>query len=217
MDENLISKKDLLEKTEISYGQLYRWKRKKLIPEEWFVKKSSFTGQETFFPKQKILERIEKIMNMKDDLSLDEIANVFTPNLAEILLTIDDLKKRQLVTDMTLNICTNIYGSEKVYSFEKILYIYILEKFIKSGEVSLDEGKSIINQLENNYGDIKGKNYDILIIRKFGVAICMMTLVPNEIIIEDSAKLVLKVNILKCVEELKLKVLGDKAIERMDY
>ena len=34
----LISKKDLLAETGISYGQLYRWKREQLIPEEWFIK-----------------------------------------------------------------------------------------------------------------------------------------------------------------------------------
>lgn len=49
MEEQLISKKELLERTSISYGQLYRWKRKNLIPEEWFIRKSTFTGQETFF------------------------------------------------------------------------------------------------------------------------------------------------------------------------
>ena len=41
----LISKKDLLNDTGISYGQLYRWKREGLIPEEWFIKQPSFTGQ----------------------------------------------------------------------------------------------------------------------------------------------------------------------------
>ncbi|MED2647241.1 DUF4004 family protein, partial [Bacillus thuringiensis] len=71
MSTDLISKKDLLELTGISYGQLYRWKRKNLIPEDWFVRKSTFTGQETFFPKEKILERIDKIQTMKEDLSLD--------------------------------------------------------------------------------------------------------------------------------------------------
>lgn len=49
MDEKLISKKELLRLTGISYGQLYRWKRKNLIPEEWFIRKSTYTGQETFF------------------------------------------------------------------------------------------------------------------------------------------------------------------------
>ena len=45
-DPNLISKKDLLDQSGISYGQLYRWKRKGLIPESWFQKKSAFTGQD---------------------------------------------------------------------------------------------------------------------------------------------------------------------------
>ena len=58
MQDELISKKDLLNEMSISYGQLYRWKRKKLIPEEWFIKKSVSTGQETFFPRKKIIERV---------------------------------------------------------------------------------------------------------------------------------------------------------------
>ena len=56
---NLISKKDLLAVTGISYGQLYRWKRQRLIPEEWFIKKASYTGQETFFPRESIISRVE--------------------------------------------------------------------------------------------------------------------------------------------------------------
>jgi len=71
MDE--ISKKDLLLETGISYGQLYRWKREGLIPEEWFVKRSAYTGQETFFPRDKILERIGMILERKDEQSLEEI------------------------------------------------------------------------------------------------------------------------------------------------
>ncbi len=68
MENELISKKDLLELTGISYGQLYRWKRKLLIPEDWFIRKSTFTGQETFFPRDKIVSRIDKIKNMKEDV-----------------------------------------------------------------------------------------------------------------------------------------------------
>ena len=69
-----ISKKELLEVTGISYGQLYRWKREGLIPEEWFIKRSAFTGQETFFPKEKILPRIQTILEMKERYSLEELA-----------------------------------------------------------------------------------------------------------------------------------------------
>ena len=68
-----ISKKDLLVETGISYGQLYRWKRDGLIPEEWFIKRSAFTGQETFFPRDRMLARINGILALKDTHSLEEI------------------------------------------------------------------------------------------------------------------------------------------------
>ena len=71
---NLISKKDLLDKYQISYGALYRWKRKGLIPEEWFIKKATVTGQETFFPERMICERIELIQSLKEEVLLDELA-----------------------------------------------------------------------------------------------------------------------------------------------
>ena len=78
MEQELISKKELLEKYAISYGALYRWKRKGLIPEDWFIKKSTVTGQETFFPRELVCERIELIKKQKDDVSLDELSNHFS-------------------------------------------------------------------------------------------------------------------------------------------
>lgn len=71
----LISKKELLEKYKISYGALYRWKRKGLIPEDWFIKKATSTGQETFFPAEAVCERIELILSQKEDVLLDDLAN----------------------------------------------------------------------------------------------------------------------------------------------
>ena len=78
MDQELISKKELLERYGISYGALYRWKRKGLIPEDWFIKKATVTGQETFFPEDLVCRRVELIQSQKDDFSLDELAKQFT-------------------------------------------------------------------------------------------------------------------------------------------
>lgn len=77
-NEHLISKKELLLRYKISYGALYRWKRKGLIPDEWFIKKSTTTGQETFFPEKLVCERIEMIQQMKDDVLLDELARTLS-------------------------------------------------------------------------------------------------------------------------------------------
>ena len=92
MEQELISKKELLELYGISYGALYRWKRKGLIPEDWFIKKSTVTGQETFFPRGLICERMEIIQKQKDDTSLEELSKQFSTaskkNAAVILDTV---------------------------------------------------------------------------------------------------------------------------------
>jgi hypothetical protein len=72
--DKLISKKELLARYGISYGSLYRWKRKGLIPDEWFIRKATVTGQETFFPEVLICERMERILATKEDTLLDELA-----------------------------------------------------------------------------------------------------------------------------------------------
>lgn len=74
MEQELISKKELLDTYGISYGTLYRWQRTGLIPKEWFIKKSTPTGQETFFPKELIIERVNYIFLEKDGMSLEQLA-----------------------------------------------------------------------------------------------------------------------------------------------
>lgn len=206
MEEDLISKKELLEITNVSYGQLYRWKRKNIIPEEWFIKKSSYTGQETYFPKEKILDRIEKIKDMKDDVSLDNLAQMFSPQLADVFLNEEELLNKNIVRLQTLIMYKDIYGEIKTFSFKKILYISLLEKSLVSGDVSLEEGKLIIETLEENYKSLEGKNSEIILLRKFGMALCFLITLPNEFYIESSAKMVLRLNISQSIEELKIKI-----------
>lgn len=79
--EDLIPKKEVLRLTGISYGQLYRWKRLGLIPESWFIRRSTFTGQETFFPREKILKRIEDILRLKDQHPLEELVRLLSPEI----------------------------------------------------------------------------------------------------------------------------------------
>lgn len=72
--EDLISKKEVLEQYGISYGALYRWKRMGLIPETWFIRKSTATGQETFFRRDQICPRVELILSRRDGISLEKLA-----------------------------------------------------------------------------------------------------------------------------------------------
>lgn len=206
MDNSLISKKELLEMTGISYGQLYRWKRKQLIPEEWFIRKSTFTGQETFFPRDKILARIEKISNMKEGLSLDDIAEALSPNLADIFLKKSELVQRNIVTQMTVDFYLDRYGEVDDFSFEKILHMAVLERLLQKGEINLEEGNLVIGLLHSHYHKFKDKNCELVFLRKFGISSCFLAATPNEIQFDEATKVVERVNLTECIEALKEKL-----------
>lgn len=89
MQEELISKRELLATYGISYGTLYRWKRSGLIPDDWFIRKSTETGQETFFPRQLIVDRVNYIMLERDSASLDELAQKLNAPEDEAVLIIE--------------------------------------------------------------------------------------------------------------------------------
>ncbi|EEL81676.1 hypothetical protein bcere0028_26320 [Bacillus cereus AH1271] len=203
MSTDLISKKDLLELTGISYGQLYRWKRKNLIPEDWFVRKSTFTGQETFFPKEKILERIDKIQTMKEDLSLDELANMFSPSVREILLTKEDVLRKGIASESVLQFFIEQTNKTTEFQFVDILYVYMLEELLQSGEISLEEGKMVLQVLRENYETIKHKTCDLIVVRKLGISTCFLVSNVDDLIFEKGTKIVLREAIMKYTEAIK--------------
>lgn len=206
MDENLISKKELLRITGISYGQLYRWKRKKLIPENWFIKKSTYTGQETFLPRKDVLERVEKIKNFKGDISLDDLADIFSPDLSKISLFEKNIIDKKIVSQITINIYKKIQVGIINFCFQDLLFMVIAEKFLKSGEANVDEISMILSTLKKNYNNFEGKYCDIMLIRKLGIAFCMILLSPNKFSLDKDSKLAFKVNTADCLEELKTKL-----------
>ena len=208
MNEELISKKDLLELTGISYGQLYRWKRKDLIPEEWFVRKSTFTGQETFFPKEKILERINKIQTMKENLSLDELAEMFSPNLTELNLNKDELVKRNIVSDEVIHFYLENDVRGTLFDLGRIVEVYILEKLLQSGEINLEEGKMILQMLKDNETVSKQKNCELVVIRKLGISSCLLLINGEDVHFEKGTKVIAQLSLLHLMEEIKAKLVN---------
>lgn len=205
-DEEVISKKDLLELTGISYGQLYRWKRKNLIPEEWFIRRSSYTGQETFFPKLKILQRIDRIINMKDGLSLDELADVFSPSLGEVSQTPDELLERNIVTKFALELFDEEHGRLETLAFADILSVYVLEKLLKSGQITREEGRMLISVMREHYSTFADKPCELVLVRKMGVPLLFLTESAEHIYFDKDVKRVFRLPLRIYIEELKLKI-----------
>jgi hypothetical protein len=206
MSNELISKKDLLDLTRISYGQLYRWKRKNLIPEDWFIRKSTFTGQETFFPKEKILERIDKIQTMKENLSLDELADMFSPAAGEFKLSVDELLQRNIVSKPVLDFYFSETKAITEFAFENLLHLFILEKLLQSGEINLDEGKMLL-QVLSDYKDDAKQSSVLFFVRKLGISSCLIVSNTANIFFEKGTKVVVQISLSEYMEELKTKLI----------
>jgi DNA-binding transcriptional MerR regulator len=204
MENELISKKELLEAASITYGQLYRWKRKNLIPEEWFIRKSTFTGQETFSPKDKMVERIEQIQSLKEELSLDELAEMLSSRSSEKLIAKEDIIKKRIVPRNILAHYLEYIGDQSEYDFAQVLYLYILGKLLETGEISLEEGIELIQVLQEHYAKGKGQECELWIVRKMGVSLFLLTVGAGEAYWDARVRVMTKVSIASCIQELKL-------------
>lgn len=131
--EEMISKKKILERTDISYGQFYRWKRKGLIPDGWIAHQSTRTGQESFLPKEKVLKRIDRIKALKKDSTLREIADLLSPEIVKKKYERSTLLEMEWPGSGLISLYENIVGSRKHFGFVDILSIELLSRLKKSG------------------------------------------------------------------------------------
>lgn len=205
MEEELISKKEILDMTGISYGQLYRWKRKELIPEEWFIKKSSYTGQETFFPREKIINRINKIIDLKDDMPLDDLAVMFTNKPKVDDVSEEYLIEKEIIREETLPIYKDIFREKEEYNFKDVLLMDILQREFDLGKLTISEIEVILKLINKEYKNIEEKDGTLYIIRRLGIGICVVAY-REKIIVDDGSKIIGEINIKNIIENLKMRL-----------
>lgn len=201
MSENLISKKELLSLTGITYGQLYRWKRKQLIPEEWFIKRASYTGQETYFPKDKILERIEKILNLKDGKSLDELAETFSPTLSEFDLSMAAARENPIFRPEVIDLYSEHFSDP--LSFGDLLGLLICQDQLLSGHLTQAEGAQLIGFLKAHVTALPEKSIALKYLRKLGMGIFILYEPAAVFITEEDTKIILDLSLQTYIETLK--------------
>ncbi len=217
-EEELISKKEVLELTGISYGQFYRWKREGLIPESWFIRKSTFTGQETFLPKQKILERIEKIKALKDTKSLEEIAQLLSPELKDRRFERDEVLGLSWLSKEVLEYYETIRKESGPFSFRELIFLAVIEA-LRHHELDPEELNLVISTLlASDFARLQEKEFAwtlavarkelpgsfALTGRKPHLSFCV--LFSQECLFDPQMQPVAKVELSKILEDVKLKL-----------
>ncbi|WP_139693243.1 YhbD family protein [Sporolactobacillus terrae] len=207
MDEPLITKKELLERTGISYGQLYRWKRKNLIPENWFIRKATYTGQETFFPEKKILNRVHVISEMKDTLSLDELAEHFSPrSVTKIFLSEEQMLDQNIVSTTALNLFKKQRPNQSEYPFIDLLAMFLLDQMLSEGQMNRSEASDLLNVMQENSSRLYDKNSYLYFIRKMGVSVVLIAADEVSIFFDQGVHVIKKQSISSNIEKLKKRI-----------
>lgn len=202
-NEELISKKQLLRVARISYGTLYRWKRMNLIPESWFIHKATKTGQETFLPRDRVLARIERIQDLKGELTVEQLQEIFSPNVKSFLIPVEDFVKLNLVSKISMTVFTSVFPDKKNMKFDDVFGVYVIDHLMRLSGIYLEDAKQILRMLSKYLASQPSKEYQLLLLRKLGVPMTLLVKEDEDILLEDNTEVVACANLSDFEEALK--------------
>ncbi len=166
--------------------------KKKFNSRRVVYKKSVSTGQETFFPKEKIIARINNIIELKDEASLDELAERFSNNsIKNVYLKRSYILEHNIVSETVLNMFEDFSGREENYNEISLFSLLIYKDLILSGIINGDEARDISLALKKEYGRIE-EEMILIIKRKLGVCFYYLVSEGKEIDLDEIAVVVQK-------------------------
>ena len=203
MEELLISKKDLLRVAHISYGTLYRWKRLGLIPENWFIHKATEIGQATYLPKEKVLTRIERIKELKSELTVEQMQELFSANVKSFKIPLKDFVELNIVSKLAITAFTSIFPAKDHLDFNDVFSMYVVDHLMKLQGFYLEDAKQVLRLLCKYLSRETSKDYQLILLRKMGVPMTMLVSGEDEILLEDNTEIIACANLMEFEEALK--------------
>jgi hypothetical protein len=211
-DQELLSKKDLLALTGISYGQLYRWKRQNLIPESWFIKQSSFTGQETFFPKEKVLKRVDAILKLKDQYSLEKLAEVFTPELTNKAFQVSSIQQVEELDPKILNLFIKLWSKEN-FTFRELLFVYALSEISRSLNLGESWLVTSVTTVKCWLSQVNSSDYRLLVCQTKQQQYCILLPEDSTFYLDSNSEILANLKLNELANDLRSKLTGLEVLE----
>jgi hypothetical protein len=139
-------------------------------------------------------------------LSLDELADVFSPAADGLSMTKQELMQRNIVSSTSLELYGQTFQDGPILPFSRILPVYLLDKLLQSGEINLDEGKMMLRTIQANEAKFENKSWSLVFIRKMGVSSFLMIAAADEYAFDSGTKIVARISMAAASEELKLRM-----------
>ncbi len=94
-----------------------------LIPDSWFIKRRSVTGQETVLPKEKSIKRINDIQKLMEKYSLDEIVDKFSFDAKKEVISFEKMYKTKHMAGEYVNAVGNYFKKSGYTAIEYMMII----------------------------------------------------------------------------------------------
>jgi hypothetical protein len=199
-----IAKKDVLREMGITYGQFYRWKRMALIPESWFIRRSTFTGQETFLPREKVLERIRRIQELKDRYSLEEIAEMLSPDATQRGYKRAEVVAIPWVNEEVLSYLPATGSARSEFRFQDLVCLRMIGLLQKQPGLSQVHISHATQLLLAKYGTFEGNAGERWLSLVDCGGHCLAVIHTGECVVDNEARIVVTVDLGRLAEEVKL-------------
>ena len=200
-----IAKKDILREMGISYGQFYRWKRMGLIPEAWFVRRSTFTGQEAFLPRDKVIERIQRIQELKDRYSLEEIAEMLSPDAALRTYAPAELDAMAWISPRARALVSEADTTRPV-GFRELLCMALVGRLQEDRALSDDQVRLAARAMLRRFDELRGDGADrtLTVITRDGVT--SVALHAGTCLFDEQTQVLARVDLNALIEEIKVRL-----------
>ncbi len=204
-DSQEISKQEALRVTGISYGQFYRWKRMGLIPESWFRRRATFTGQETFLPRAKLLARIRRIQELKDRYPLEEIARMLSPDATRASFSRDEVEAAELLPPRAHAVIP-LVARKETFDFADLLVLALVGRLASNDGLSEEHLRLAAETLQAHFDALSGQDGErrLAILHTQGVHLAMMH--TGELLCDRATETVVSVSLNELAEEVKVRL-----------
>ena len=200
-----IAKKDILREMGISYGQFYRWKRMGLIPEAWFVRRSTFTGQEAFLPRDKVIERIQRIQELKDRYSLEEIAEMVSPDAALRTYAPAELSEMAWISPRARALAPEADPGRPA-GFQELLCLTLVTRLLADGALSDDQVRLAAGTMLRRFDELGGDGAErtLTVVTRDGVT--SVALHVGTCLFDEQTQVLARVDLNALIEEIKVRL-----------
>ena len=122
-------------------------------------------------------------------------------------MTIAEIRERGLVSPEAAELfAEGVCDCDQPLVFGEVVSLAALDTLLRTGDVSLDEGRVVLDALQENYPAFEGKAADLLFVRRMGLSTALLISSGAEVKFDRAARVIARVNLSESAEALRAKI-----------